>query len=319
MDRFLACPLALLALLACLPCLAADTVVLHLKNGDRVTGLVVQETAESLTLSNAWAAALSVPLDAIAAREPVPDSTGDAPPVGPEVALVPAVATNAPPKRWKANVNFGLDTTFGTSEAQSFFGSASLAYAVPYQTAPERFFRAAANVAGNYGQANGVTSADQVLGSLKTDFDLGAKFYAYNLGGAGYDAVRRINLQWEVGPGLGWRAAKRDKFTLEFELGGQYLVRDLSTGEDTQSVFLRFGENLTWQIAPRLSLVQHLAYLPQSTEFADYRVRFDTTLSFGILHNLSLNLAVVNLYDSNPAQGVEPNQLQIRSTLGVNF
>jgi len=329
--------LALLALLAWLPGMAADIVVLHLKNGDRVAGSVLREDSATLTLSNAWAAALSVPLEAIERREPLPSlstqapgtptnsptavaSATNAPLPGADHALVKGAAPKAPaPKRWKADVNFGLDATFGTSEAQSFFGGASLTYSVPYQQTPQRFFRAMSKVAGNYGQAIGVVSANQVVGSLKTDFDLGPNFYAYNLGGAGYDEVRRINLQWELGPGLGWHALKQPKFVLDFELGGQYLVRDLNVGEDTRSVFLRFGENLTWQIAPRVSFKQNFAYLPQSTQFSDYRVRFDGTLSFGILHNLSLNLTAVNLYDSNPAPGVEPNQLQIRSTLGINF
>jgi putative salt-induced outer membrane protein YdiY len=319
------------------PVLAAEMVVLNLKSGDRVAGVILSETTNTIVLSNAWSAALSVPVAAIEHRGVQPSeaeatlAAGTNAPVattGSTEASAPATAAMIDggsvgkpktPRRWQGKVDFGLDTTFGTSEAQNFFGGASLTYSVPYQQSPQRFFRTIANASGSYGRANGVISADQVLGSLKADFDLGANFYAYNLGGAGYDTVRKIDLQWELGPGLGWHAFKQERFVLDFETGGQYLARDLSVGEDTHSVFLRFGENLTWQIAPRITLKQNFAYLPQSTEFSDYRLRFDSTVEFGILQNLSLNLSVVNLYDSNPAQAVEPNQLQIRSTLGVNF
>lgn len=184
---------------------------------------------------------------------------------------------------------------------------------------PDLFMRAIARASGSYGETEGVISTAQVLGSLKTYFDLTRNFYAYNLGGAGYDIVRKIDLQWELGPGLGWRAIKRPKLALDFELGGQYLVRNLATGPDTRDVYLRFAENLAWEIGPRVTLKQTLAYLPQSDEFENFRLRLDSTVSFGILHNLSVNFGLVNLYDSRPPPGVDPNQLQLRSTIGVNF
>lgn len=304
--------------------LAADQpVVLLMKNGDRVTGVVLREDAETLTLSNAWAAALSLPLEAIERREPLEVAPTD-PPV--EVATDPqrpatpaATAQPLAPKRWNADVNFGLDAILGTQTSQNYFGSASLTYSVPYRQAPDLFFRAISRASGSYGESEGVISSAQVAGSLKTDFDLTRNFYAYNLGGAGYDTIRRIDLQWELGPGLGWRAVKRPKLALDFELGGQYVVRNLAVGPDTREVFLRFGENLAWGIGPRVTLKQTFAYLPQSDDFELFRIRFDSTVSFGILHNVSVNFGVVNLYDSNPAPGVDQNQLQFRSTIGVKF
>jgi hypothetical protein len=48
-------------------------------------------------------------------------------------------------------------------------------------------------------------------------------------------------------------------------------------------------------------------------------MRFETTLSYELWKNLSLNWTVLDLYDSEPAAGVERNELQIRSSLGVKF
>jgi hypothetical protein len=45
----------------------------------------------------------------------------------------------------------------------------------------------------------------------------------------------------------------------------------------------------------------------------------ESTLRYPVSNHLSLNLNVVDLYDTQPAAGVDRNDLQIRSTIGVNF
>ena len=65
--------------------LRADDVILHLKSGDVVSGLVVSENASQVVISNAWAKALSIPLAEVSKRETVAVA----------VAKIPAT-TNAP-------------------------------------------------------------------------------------------------------------------------------------------------------------------------------------------------------------------------------
>ena len=42
-------------------------------------------------------------------------------------------------------------------------------------------------------------------------------------------------------------------------------------------------------------------------------------MSYAFWQNLSLNLSVLDLYDSQPAQAVPNNDLQVHSTIGVTF
>src|SRR5688572_21992141 len=44
-------------------------VVLHLRNGDRITGFIVSETTNRVVLTNAWSSAITVPHDTILRRE----------------------------------------------------------------------------------------------------------------------------------------------------------------------------------------------------------------------------------------------------------
>lgn len=318
----------------------AQPVVLHLQNGDRVAGVILSQTTNTLVLSNAWSSELKVPLAAITNREPaIIPSSEPAPAVAatPAAAPKPAAPATPPPaiaaavqppakkqevkgpKRWKADLNLGTSFIYGTTEQQNYYGTATLTYEKPYVANPNKFFRNIISYNLNYGQANQVVSANQMWGSMKTDLDITERIFAYNLGLAGYDQVRKIDLQWEIGPGFGWHIFKTGKFILNTEVGSQYLVQNLSTGVTKENVYLRFAENVTWQIAERVSLKEGLAYLPQSLELDNYRLRFESTVSFALFNRVSLNFTVLNLFDSRPAPGVESNQLQLRSTLGLHF
>jgi uncharacterized protein DUF481 len=50
-----------------------------------------------------------------------------------------------------------------------------------------------------------------------------------------------------------------------------------------------------------------------------YRARFEINLKYLLLQNLSLNLTVIDQDDSDQAKGVDKNDLQIRSSLGLKF
>lgn len=332
---------------------SAQPVVLRLQNGDRIAGVILSQTTNSLVLSNAWTSELKIPLAAVVSREPAEVTppapapavaaapVAPAPTAAPATAAAPAPPKPAPapaapvvaaatppaakkpavkgPKRWKADLNLGTSFIYGTTEQQNYYGTATLTYEKPYLANPKKFFRNIISYNVNYGQANQVVSANQMWGSMKTDLDVTERLFAYNLGIAGFDQIRKIELQWEVGPGFGYHLLKTDRLVINTEVGSQYLVQELSTGVTKNNVYLRFAENATWKIAERVTLTETLAYLPQSLEFGNYRLNLETTVSFALFSRLSLNFTVVNLFNSQPAPGVEYNQLQIRSTLGIHF
>jgi hypothetical protein len=42
-------------------------------------------------------------------------------------------------------------------------------------------------------------------------------------------------------------------------------------------------------------------------------------MSYALWNNISWNIALIDLYDSNPTAGVTKNDLQIRSGIGIKF
>jgi hypothetical protein len=154
----------------------------------------------------------------------------------------------------------------------------------------------------------------------KLDYDVFGNYYGYGVVGAGYDRVRKIEYQIEVGPGLGYHLVAEKNVALDVELGLNYQYREgLNAAPNREIMQVRLAQEVTWEVLPRITLTENLALLPFLDELGEYQLRVGGNVGFGIVRHLSLNLTVLNLYDTQPAPGVPNNDFQLRSSLGVNF
>jgi putative salt-induced outer membrane protein YdiY len=326
----------------------AQTISLELKNGDRVTGRILSETNGRVTLSNSFASQMSIPLGEITNRRVMIPPT-NAPVIAAVATNTPAVAvaTNAPAKtnavafakavaatnrflasplmkNWHGDIQVGTDLTFSERNRQVYNARAKLTYA-------KNRFKSVIDYDATYGRTEveetiGLTKrtttktdANRMNGGIKTDFDLGKKWYVYNLAGMGYDEIRKIDLRYEIGPGVGYHLIQATNFFLNVESGATY-QRELRTDDTEQSrFFARVAQNGTWKITPRLTWDEKFEYLPSLEESGEYKMRFETNLRYALLQNVFLNLSVIGIYDSQPALGIKKNDLQVRSSVGVKF
>jgi putative salt-induced outer membrane protein YdiY len=158
-----------------------------------------------------------------------------------------------------------------------------------------------------------------MAGSLQSDFDFGPNNYVYSVGNAGYDEIRKIDLQYGIGPGVGRHLFRKPAFVLDVESGINYQVQERSEGDSPESAYLRLADNLTWKLADRIMLRKKLEFQLSLQEASQFRLRLDSTVEYRLWHSLSLNLTFLDLYDTNPAPGVDPNEVQLRSALGFTF
>jgi len=319
-------------------CVSAATtnVVLWLNNGDRITGTLVSADTNQLVVATSWMPALPVPLAAITNREFRSDEPANAVAAAPTSTPVPVVtnrvvakakaAATSPektpakiPKRWKTDLTLGLDLQSGAKERELYYGRFKFVYTLPYKTAPQKSFRTLLDYAVDYGQTDGVESANRMFGSAKADFDFATHAYIYNIGGAGYDLVRKIDFQTEVGPGVGYHLFRQPTFRMDVETGLNYQSQDRTTGEKVESVYARLAESVTWKPLPKVTLTERFEYFPNLDDGDQYRARLESTVSLALYDHLSLNLSLFNTYDTNPAAGVEKNEFLLRSSLGVSF
>lgn len=321
----------------------AENVVLYLKSGDKITGFVISEYTNRIVLSNSWAKELSIPLTEIKRREitGVVATVTNAPEPTNFLARLRSNlrSTNAqvPPlfKHWKGQAEVGVDLTYSTIEQQTYHGSFNLAYEHPYASNAKLFFRNTTDFLAEYGKTQQtvvttnssgqpvstplkVTSANQVGGSDKTSFDLTRRWYLFNLGGAGYDQIRGINLQVEDGPGAGYHLLTGTNLNMNLESGANYQIQNRSDDTHIRDVFFREAENVNWKLTPRTTFSETFEFYPR-VNFEEYRTRLEATLSYNLWRYVYLNLSVRDNYDTEPVPGTSANELLVHSALGIKF
>ncbi|MBL9172714.1 MAG: DUF481 domain-containing protein [Verrucomicrobiales bacterium] len=318
-----------------------DSVVLFLKNGDRITGELVSQNERRVIVRSPVVGRVTIPRDRLDRMEPLvrppPPNTASAPTnAAPKVAPAamrapPAAAlatsnTNTPVTRhllpswvsgiwtnWHGNVQAGLNLGVGTTDRSTMYvnGSASKKWG---RTDTIFTYNAA------YGEANGVQNANQMAGTGRAEVEISPnrRTFAYASGAAGYDVIRKIDLEYLGGGGVGYKFIDRPKRVLAGELGIQYQSFNYSTSEDQTTVAVRFGESFTTSI-DKLSITQRLGFTPGIGDLSNYQVNLYLTLSYPLFKPLTLNLNIIDQYLSKPAAGVQNNDLQIQTTLGVTF
>lgn len=348
-----------LFLISGFPPAAAESISVTLTNGDRLSGILISDTAERVTLSSTIAGKVRIPADQIRSKEypdrpkaalvaapsthaapavaakpaPIPaaPATGAAKPATPPPAV--AALTNAVAQKglqrftpewldpfmtnWHGNVQIGLDLGYGTTDRQTYYANASASHTYGRM-------RNFADLHAAYGFLNNIQSAERIDGSWKLDIDLGQKrrLYVYEQAGAGYDRIRKLDRQFQEGVGLGYKILQRDKMVLSGEAGGQFQYLDYAkdvTTADRHIISVRLGESFTWNIAGKLNLTQRAAIMPNVEDFGDFRMRFELGLSYPLFKRMTINLNLMDDYDSSPPTGVDSNELQLQSTLGITF
>lgn len=293
---------------------AGETLILQLRNGDRISGVVREETAQRLILSNAWNPALAVDLAAIQERvaptNPAPAAAAPA-----AASLNPTQSAAGPAKKpspWRGDWQVGADLRRGERDSTLYHTRLKVGYL-------QGRFRALSDLNYAYGKTDGTLNANRVEGSLKTDFNLNKRVFVYNYLDALFDEVRKIDLRYQVGPGLGYHLWMQTNLVLDVEAGGTYENEQRSDGTRRDNLSVRFAQTLQWQIAQQVRLEESLDFYPRFSPLDDFRVRAEVTLRYYFNKRLSLNFSLLDIYDRTPAAGISRNDLQLRTALGVAF
>jgi hypothetical protein len=156
-------------------------------------------------------------------------------------------------------------------------------------------------------------------GGLKADWDTGERVYVYNLAAGGYDEIRKVDLRYEVGPGVGYHLFRQPTLKLDVEVGFNYQAQQRVGSADVQDFNWRLGERLVWKLAPRFTISENAELSPRVTDPEVFDARLEANLAYSLTDSLSLNFSILDLYDTQPAKEVNRNEFQLRSSVGVAF
>jgi hypothetical protein len=350
-PAFLATSLFLVCCLGSSASLAQD-VILHLRNGDRITGHVLSEGTNGVEVATPFAGRVVIPTDWVERRENAPASTNQPPkavngePKAPASGVVgELVLTNKPtmtqaaggaakppetaPKppepsgfrkflsQWRGEAQLGANLGYASKNREEFTGHIKLAHNYPLE--PDRAVRNILEYDVSYGTTDSVLSNNKMDGRWKLEYDLTKRVLLYNNTDAGYDEIQGIDFQYNFGPGVGYKWVVLTNFVFKTELGGDYQKQYFIHEQTSSRYSLRLAEDLWWQIRPKIRWDEKVEFFPSVSDLSEYRVRVESNLSYLFKDNLTLTLNVIDVYDTAVPAGLSKNDLQIRSLLGVKF
>ena len=96
-------------------------------------------------------------------------------------------------------------------------------------------------------------------------------------------------------------------------------MQDFEGGREKKTYNQRLAQDLRWNIDTQFTFDEKVEYFPSLEDLRSYRLRIEASLRYWLRSNLSLNLTVIDTYETSTARGVGQNDLQIKSSIGVKF
>ena len=327
--------------------------VVHLRNGDRLSGKLLSVDEKSLRFAAHGNAAISIPWsDVVRLRTVDPYRTTlkkgsalEAPFVASEKGDVFRVRTELGPielpKKEIAKVESFADIAArAAKEAEErkfhlrkvWSGKLGLGYAetsgnsvarnintvfeATRKTSADKLFLDAQY---NRTVAGDVRSADLVRGGMRLDVNTTPSNFYFLFGRLEIDKIQDLDLRTTVGAGLGHTYYDRPGAHLDLGWGFTY-VRDNYEAAPTNSD-VTFLTSLNWnrKTGANSSFSERLLYYPNVSEFSDFRIESDTKFDYALSDNLSLSIGVVNRFDNTPNAGKKKNDLTVTTSITRKF
>lgn len=348
-----------LLFLASLTALAQQQKPVHeirLRNGDRLTGEILEEGAGKLFLRSPVYGDLQIPEDQIIAKhalsaQEIKASSLPAPAAKNQRELLQAAANLAPTPspivkpaqapirelpQWKkvlrgakGSLEFGYNDQFGRVQSSNTSFNAD----AEYTAGPNNY-----KLSGKYyyGEYDGELQSDRREAAFRYRHDLSQFYFLQGVTSYTRDKVKAINLNVEQSAGLGWAAIRSQRQNLN--LGGGILAQSrqiYQVGQGTTGFFsffqdydfkindrITFKQDSTAQYSPidraRYSIVNGQPVLANDTA-ANFQVRFNATLQGKLTHRITANLRYEYEYDNTIIDQRMKSDKRISTTLGYAF
>lgn len=345
MKHFLAIALVATAALA-------DT--LTMKNGDRLTGTVLNTTPKGIVFKSEFAGEVTIAVENVTGVEtasPVVVTTKDGKKLTGAVktsgetlqvgnaeaprAQLAAVRPEAAQEKFEVAerraarpefldlysgyVDFGFANTSGNATTRTLNTTANLIRSTDKDKVTLRFSQIYAN---NSTTGVSLTTAQAVRGGLAYQRNITQRLLVQGFNDYDYDRFLLLDLRTVIGGGLGYQAIKRQRTTLTVGAGGAY-NRESFAADRNRAAFTRttgeayFNQDFNHKLTTLLTVFERFSFFPNLTVTGEYRFNFDAGFSATVYKSLALQAAVSNRFLSNPPPGRQKNDSLF--TTGIRY
>ncbi len=329
--------------------LCADQIVL--KNGDRVTGTIVKKDAKQITIKTdmfgvvtaAWDQVASVVADkelnvvlsdgrtvAGTLRESGGQievtSKGATFNVAPaEIAVLRDAAEQRAFERlespgltqlWAGTGSIGFAGTKGNAETTTF--TTGLQAARVTRTDKMNVYFNSIKASALIDNAVSGT-AQAVRGGFGYSRNFGDRMFVNGFNDYEYDRFQNLDLRAVFGGGLGYKAIRNDRITLDLLGGGAYNYSRFNTPLIRKTGEAYWGNDFTFKLNGSTSMFQNFRMFNDLQGLGTYRVNFDTGVNTKLTKWMNWNVSISDRYLTNPAPGRMGNDILYTTGLGISF
>ncbi len=310
----------------------ADNVILE--NGDTLTGTVEKMAGGKLILRTEWSAPIEIDttkIKKISTEAPVEvhlengeiikgrltssedkrvlvERSDDRATTA--IAWKNIAAINPPTEAWHGNVTVGATSQTGNTDRMG----ANVAFDAVKRTKRDRF---SLGYQFNYNEDQNEVTERNHYGSLKYDYFLTQRLYAYLSSDARSDTLNDLNLRLGVGPGIGYQIWDDPTKRLSFEAGLSYVNENYKEGEDKDYIALRLGGDMMYKLGTFFVFTDKLVIYPSLDDAGEYVLRNEVALSVPVTSGWSMKLA--NIVDRNSEPPAGNKKTDIQWILGVQY
>ena len=330
-------------LLAALLALPASAGVAHFKNGDQLSGKIVEMSKGKLKIKSAVAGEVTVNMadveslttdgavkvhlkDGRVMEAPLTQSAPGAAMVGEgdeafSVALSDMQGINPPPPKppvaWTGDITGGATFTRGNSHTDSAAGSISMVR----RTASDRLMLDGQWLLSR--EKDGTThdkdtTKNYFYGEAKYDYFLTKTRYVYGRGRGERDQPADLNFRGIAGAGMGYQWLNTDRLSLSTDMGPAYMYEEYKDGGEgaaTGQASYRFEAKLN----DRVRFLHSLTWNHSLRDLADFLVNSKAELRVKLTKAWFVSGQVHFTHDQRPADDADRNDVTYLLALGLNL
>lgn len=337
----------------CAQSVFADRIVL--KNGDRLTGVILRKDAESITVQTDAMGAVKVKWTAVAevvSDKPLAVTLADGKIVEGTItanggrieidvngqkmnidqSAVKAFRSKdeqgkfeAEQRResdkgffafWSGTIDAGFSMTSGNADTRSLSGG----FRAVRET-PKTKLSTYANALQVRNSSTGTVriTAQSIWSGARFDADINKKWFAFSSGDFEYNKPQKLDIRAVLGGGVGYHAVRQENANLDFTFGATNNYENFATGLTRNSAELLFGQDAKVKINKRARFNNRFVFYPNLSHFGDIRVLLDASLQTDINSWLGWQVTIGNRYNSRPVTATEKNDFLMSTGLRVSF
>lgn len=300
--RCIVCGLLLLAAAVICPFVFADTI--YLENGDKVTGIVLEETGSTVRVHTDLFGEFTLSKDLINRVE---------------AANVVKVPEGQPPvltaKVWQSKIGAGYQVTNGNNKT----ANANVTLDSKYKKDNQEWL-----IRGElyYGSSEGKMNAQKYFARAQSNsnFIRNPKWFTTRAFEADHDRFSNIDYRLlpSVGIGYNFRDDQVSKIATDISIGWEYTnFRDDSKSSSVATLIPHVYFDRV--IVGKMKFSQDLTMYPTFERFEDYRVRSLSSITNPLTERLSWRMSFLDEYNSNPRGDAKKNDTTFLTALEFSF